>query len=467
MKKIIFTSLIILSTIFAKAQTWENIVTLTSENTTINGSQYGYSLSLNETGDVVAIGDYDSDYNGNDAGHTEVYHNYKNVWKPIGTKIIGEAPSDLSGYSVSLNDKGDRIAIGAPWNDGNPYGGNVTVFYNDGGNWKQLGNDIDGDTWDISGGNVCLSADGNTLALSANQCKDGDKKRVGYVKVFKYNGTDWELKGQIIRGENAYDQIGYAISLSKNGNNIAISSTSVNNYKGFVKVYNLYENNWFEILKKEGNYDENNFGYSVSLNSDGTILAVGSREKSDKSLEYGFASVYKKIGKSWTQIGNDIKSDGTVVSTGKNLELNDNGDVLVVTETSNTSIYKNVNDEWVKVYNKPVTSKDVAINGLGNIVAITSGSNSVEILKFNPDLAYNENSVENFNLFPNPTSGTITIETKGIEKVDIYNITGSLIKTVNTGGDNLKLDLSNQKKGMYFVKVKTHNTTIIKKLLLN
>ena len=40
-------------------------------------------------------------------------------WAQLGLDIDGEAADDESGTSLSINAGGDRIAIGAPRNDGN------------------------------------------------------------------------------------------------------------------------------------------------------------------------------------------------------------------------------------------------------------------------------------------------------------------------------------------------------------
>jgi len=45
----------------------------------------------------------------------------------LGSDINGEAATDYSGYSVSMNSAGDRVAIGANWNDGNDYGKPVSA----------------------------------------------------------------------------------------------------------------------------------------------------------------------------------------------------------------------------------------------------------------------------------------------------------------------------------------------------
>ena len=47
-----------------------------------------------------------------------MYAYSSNSWTQLGSDIDGEENSDHSGYSVSMNDAGDRVAIGAIYNDG-------------------------------------------------------------------------------------------------------------------------------------------------------------------------------------------------------------------------------------------------------------------------------------------------------------------------------------------------------------
>ena len=278
MKKLYYSILIILISTITNAQVWQENNSITS---TDGGGKFGYSVSLNSNGDIIAIGNYDSDLNGNDAGHTEIYSKGTPEWNKIDENIIGESASDLSGHSVSMSADGNIVAIGAPWNNGNSFGGHARVYKNIGGTWTQLGNDIDGASWDISGSNVSLSADGNTLAISAETWEDGDKKRTGYVKIFSLSVNNWTLKGTMLKGENAYDGFGYSISISKNGGSIAIGAKSADNYFGYVKVYNFESdsNTWIESTKISGEFEYHYVGYSVRLNDDVTVLAVGSREK--------------------------------------------------------------------------------------------------------------------------------------------------------------------------------------------
>ena len=82
----------------------------------------GWSVSLDADGDRMAIGALHNDGNGNGSGHVRVYALSSGSWTQLGSDINGEGTNDQSGSSVSMNAAGDRVAIGAHYNDGNGNG---------------------------------------------------------------------------------------------------------------------------------------------------------------------------------------------------------------------------------------------------------------------------------------------------------------------------------------------------------
>lgn len=92
------------------------------------------------------------------------------MWTQLGSDIDGEAVEDLSGGSISLSSDGNRLAIGTSVNDGNGESADhVRVYQWSGSAWTQLGADIDGKfVNDHFGKSVSLSSDGNRLAIGAN-----------------------------------------------------------------------------------------------------------------------------------------------------------------------------------------------------------------------------------------------------------------------------------------------------------
>ncbi len=91
----------------------------------------------------------------------------------------------LAGWSVSLFDDGKTIAIGAYQNGDNS--GHVRVYRMSDSEteWTQLGVDIDGgQTAEGSGWSVSISGDGNTVAIGSPDYDSDDGYDVGQVKVY-------------------------------------------------------------------------------------------------------------------------------------------------------------------------------------------------------------------------------------------------------------------------------------------
>ena len=166
------------------------------------------------------------------------------TWTQKGQDINGEANNDNSGTSISMSADGNSVAIGAPNNDGNGYDrGHVRVYNWNGTTWIQKGVDIDGEANDDrSGYSVSMSADGNTLAVGAYQ-NDGIGNDAGHVRVYDWNGTSWTQKGLDIDGEAAYDKSGISVSICADGDTLAIGAYLNDGASGVdvghVKVYDF------------------------------------------------------------------------------------------------------------------------------------------------------------------------------------------------------------------------------------
>ena len=145
----------------------------------------------------------------------------------IGSTIYGAVADDTFGHSVASSDNGNIIAIGAPHNDDNGDGSShVKVFEYIGNVWIQKGSTLIGDEASIySGFSLSLSSDGLTLAIGAKNKTLVGNNNIGYVVVYEFTNGNWIQKGgNFIAGEAAEDQFGWSVSLSSNGNRIAISS---------------------------------------------------------------------------------------------------------------------------------------------------------------------------------------------------------------------------------------------------
>ena len=250
------------------------------------GDYSGWSIALSSDGNRIAIGAQQNDVGGTKpgAGHTRVYEYNGSSWSQLGADIDGVFAGDVSGYTVSISADGTRVAIGAPENDDNgTSSGHVRIYAYSGGTWNLLGTSITGTAAiDRSGTSVSLSADGSTVAIGAPGNDDSDTES-GQVRIFQYTGGAWVQKGLAINGEAEFDRCGISVSLSDDGNRVAIGAyqndgtTGIDSdNRGHVRIYYFDGLDWSQLGEDiDGEASSDNSGYSVSLSGDGSRVAIG------------------------------------------------------------------------------------------------------------------------------------------------------------------------------------------------
>ena len=101
---------------------------------------------MNNSGDCIAIGALRNSDNGTQSGQVKIYSWDGINWIQKGQDLNGSANYDSFGKSVSLDSSGNILAVGAPYHSGNGIGsGQVKLFQWDGTTWNQLGSEINGD----------------------------------------------------------------------------------------------------------------------------------------------------------------------------------------------------------------------------------------------------------------------------------------------------------------------------------
>jgi hypothetical protein len=169
-------------------------------------------------------------------------------WEPLGERIFGDDAGDVFGWSVDITPDGNTVAIGSQTNDGSDGPGYVKVFSlelsdNLGtSTWKQIGKNIIGEsTFDFFGRSISLSDDGKTLAVGAKY-NNGNGINSGHVRVYRMDAdseSGWMQIGGDIDGEEKGDYSGYSVSLSADGNTVAIGSPAYDSPPGHVRVFVL------------------------------------------------------------------------------------------------------------------------------------------------------------------------------------------------------------------------------------
>ena len=205
------------------------------------GNKLGKSLSLSGNGTRVAIGVLNKAGSGSYSGSIRVFDWNGSYWVQTG-EIYGE-PSNQLGYSVSISDDGNRIAASSPGVDSAR--GQVQVFGLNGGTWMQLGGKILGEAQgDYSGGALEISKDGNKVAIGADFNQGFNAAYSGHVRIYEWKENSWKIYGSDIDGEAEGDQSGTSVALSADGSIIVVGAIfndgntwNNNDNRGHVRVY--------------------------------------------------------------------------------------------------------------------------------------------------------------------------------------------------------------------------------------
>ena len=297
----------------------------------VNGDNFGRAVSLSSDGARVAIGapfaDPASNFGYFNSGQVTVYELSGSTWVQMGSVFSGSFNGEQLGYSVSLNSDGTKLAFGAIYPGNTGY---VKVYSWSGTSWTQDpgGVNLNGDAAsDQYGTSVSLSSDGMRLAVGA-----AAHNTSGYVRVYEFSGNVWDRLGSIINGEGSTDKFGFSVSLNSDGTKFAAGGIGNTANSGHVRVFE-YSSDWTQVgsdIDSESSAD--NFGYSVSLNSDGTRLAAGAIFNNSNR---GHTRVFDLSYGAWNQIGSDIDGEASNDYSGHSVSLSSNGLRLAIGAPNN------------------------------------------------------------------------------------------------------------------------------------
>ena len=253
--------------------------------------------------------------------------------------------------------------------------------------WKKLGSDIDGEaSGDQFGESVSISSDGSIIAIGAEN-NDGNGSNSGHVRVYEWNGSAWVQRGIDIDGEASFDYSGTSVSLSSDGSIVAIGAGNNDgngSNSGHVRVYEWNGSAWVQRGSDiDGEASSDYSGTSVSLSSVGSVVAIGAPDNAG-GLGGGHVRVYEWNGTIWSQVGSDL--DGKWGDKfGTSVALNDDGKFISVGSPhfskGLTEVFQYVDGYWKNMAylagegSFDYSGKVTAISGNGSIVVTSSNEN--------------------------------------------------------------------------------------------
>jgi hypothetical protein len=412
----------------------------------------GRNVALSADGNTVSFSSENNKGNGNKAGHARVYSWDGTTWNKKGFDIDGEAAEDRSGHSASMSADGNRMAIGAYFNDdAGADAGHVRVFEWDGSAWTQMGADIDGKTaQERSGQSVSLSADGSTVAIGAPRSASGGLNS-GQVRVYSWNGTAWIQKGLGIDGEAEGDLSGNFVVINNDGSLLAIGAEfndGAGKDAGHVRVFEWDGTAWAQKgADIDGVAASDNFGYSIAMSASGDTIAIGGYDNDAGGSRAGHVRIFYY---------GCIAPDVSITQTGKVLEANASDATFQWLDCDNSNVAV-----------AGATAKQYTATSSGNYsVEVTQGTcvdtSTCYTVASTAGLFYDKN--KQLATYPNPAKNRVYIQGVNLEnsKISVRDVQG---KEQDVTFSENSIDIKALSAGVYYLRIENNNSQYVSRFI--
>jgi len=340
------------------------------------GSYSGSETTISADGNKVLIAEKFHDNgidNGNitgpNFGKVSTYEWSDNNWIQLGNEIYGSVEQSRIGEQFAFSADGLSFAVSENGNDTEV----VKVFRWNGNTWNQLGAPIENNdyyhffSWEL--GNISLNGNGEILIIGSPNQYDEENESGGKVRVYEWNGFEWDQRGQSILDQNNKSALGNDVDISYDGNIICIGSPFSEHlidenleFKGFTQVFEWDGSN-YQLLGNsiQSEFPQDRFGHSVAISGDGkTMLASTDYD------EFNYSRVYQY---------NDMTSD-KLWNSNYNLILypNPTNNVININIPHKDIIeYQIFNSNGVEIINKPNSSSVVSTDFNLNLSELATG----------------------------------------------------------------------------------------------
>ncbi|KJF92128.1 hypothetical protein UB34_20715, partial [Photobacterium leiognathi] len=258
---------------------------------------YGFETALSADGQLLAVLAHRAPGVENnaseDTGAVYVYRRSGSSWSEVA--ILRSNQTSNHAYDMAMSADGTRIIMAAP-----TYGYIFDVPFVD------SAPDWDG-TWSMTTLNhgitdttnhVAFSADGSILVVGG----DSYNSNQGRVRIHQLVNGSWTYQQQITGGSTG-SYYGYALDVSADGEVIAVGAYDQSN-TGYVYVYRHNGSTWASDQNfRNSNYaTDDYYGYAVSLSNNGNRIAVGAYQEdgaSNNLAQQGAVFIHDYDGSNW------------------------------------------------------------------------------------------------------------------------------------------------------------------------
>ena len=187
------------------------------------------------------------------------------------------------------------------------------------------------------------------------------------------------------------------------------------------------------------------FGGSTMSTARDMFIWSDNSNRDYSSSGQGTPTADSAANQSWTVTDNVVSGIRTVIAT---RALVSSGDFTFANNNTNISII------WAQ--------------GSGTSLNYQSARGAASLSR--TTLGLEDFSLNATSIYPNPASGAFYIKTKtNLSKVNLYNQTGALVRTINVTDDSkeVELSVSNVQAGVYFLELQNDSEKSWKKVIVN
>ena len=237
-------------------------------------------------------------------------------------RIVSDDSSDndLFGYSLSMS--GNRLAVGAyqASADAVSSAGAVYVFQRTGAGWFQIQKVVSDAPVSAARFGFSVSLDGDRLVVGEVR----GNALTGAVYVFEFDGAEFIQDDKFTPGDlDVFDQFGYSVSAK--GDRVIVGapfhSTTPFNNNGAVYVFDK-AGTWSQAAKLTvtAPIDQDNLGYSVSLDTDRLVAGTPTRAGAGSAWVFDLDGTWSQT-QELTSVGTDelgtsVSLKGSLIAVG-------------------------------------------------------------------------------------------------------------------------------------------------------
>ena len=275
---------------------------------------------------------------------TKIYVTPKNILQSITSAASESTQSMQFGYSVAMDDAGVTAVVSAITGGNNPNftdTGAIFIFKNNGGVWTetQMLTAPDPQSYPYFGKGLAISGDGNTIVVGAYNQNVGSNSSLGSGYIFTFNGTSFVFSAEVFpTGSLAVAGIhfGSSVSVNSNGTVIAFGANGCTggSTSGIVYIFTGSGSTWTQVavLQASDKTVNDNFGNSVALSSSGATLIVGAPFGIVNNVQSaGKAYIFQNTVNGWEQTAEILSPSVSKNSYfGNSVAINQGANVVVI-----------------------------------------------------------------------------------------------------------------------------------------